>query len=138
MNIIKEGQFGRFWDSGYSRNGYSYGYLKYITNPKVGFIDDKDYIWQHFEPSDPQPEWTTRRRIIADRAKLCQILLDKGYKPDHNMNFLPPKSDGSEKRYIFYTNMWNYCGEDVKWDDNCQKYICNSGYSYHPELTEEY
>lgn len=86
---IKVGQFGRFWDSVRPEDDYyTYGFLDRIDEEdKEPYATIEGTYWENFEPADPQPGWPQRRRVILDRKKLLQILIDGGFLPDNKGNF---------------------------------------------------
>lgn len=124
------GQFGRFWDEDWEReeNDFIYGYLGGYSQANSKYLAADGAGWKHFEPAEIPPRWPSRRRVIADRAKLCQVLLDMGFRPNGEGNFVSEDHDES-----FIYRMWSQCGKDV----DCDGYD-EQEWHYLSEWTEEY
>ena len=75
-----------------------------------------------------------KRRVIKDRKKLVQVLIDNGWLPDDDGDFA---GEGPH----FMKEMWEWCGHDVVDDsDNFHTYYTvpedRFGYVFMPEWTE--
>ena len=71
-----------------------------------------------------------KRRVIKDRKKLVQVLIDQGWTPDDDGDF---SGEGPH----FTRGMWKSCGKQVtKTDYKMMHLYTVDGYDFMPEWTE--
>ena len=105
------GKFGRAWNGDRPKDGggYAYGFcVRVIYGCKWPFRMTDGELYKCFEPAESEPTFPDPpRRLIKDRARLAQVLLDGGWVPDADGSFVRPSKND------FVPEMWKCCGGEV-------------------------